>query len=161
MPLPHEPGPHWGEVGIHGLHRQREWDAVATLDLPDVVGDEVWFAVLPDGSATVESGDADPSPFRPAVTLAPPYRARAVRRGAETWAVAARRIETVELADQPAGDEVEIAWDGSERTVRIDGTPTLAGVPALERLAAARHRTYVVRAVRLSGATWEVAVSAL
>jgi hypothetical protein len=161
VPLPHEPGPHWGEVGIHGLHRQREWDTVATVDLPGAAGAEVTFVVLETGLVVVEAGDADPASFRPAIVLGPPFRARAVRREGATWAVAARRIETVELADGPAGDELEIAWDGSERTVRIDGAPTFAGVPALERLAAARHRTYVVTAARLEGSTWEVAVSPL
>jgi hypothetical protein len=161
VPLPHETGPHWGEVGIHGLHRQREWDTVATVDVTDAEGDEVRFVTLADGSVHVESGDADAGRFRPAVTLSPPFRARAVRRGGATWAVAARRIETVELADGPAGHEIELAWDGAERTVRIDGVPTLAGVPALERLAAERHRTYVVTAARLAGDVWEVAVSPL
>jgi hypothetical protein len=161
VPLPHDPGPHWGEVGIHGLHRQREWDVVVPVERPGVSGDEVWFVALEDGSAVVESGDADPDPFRRAIDLAPPFRARAVRRDDRTWAVAARRIETVDLADETVGDSIEIAWDGSERTVRIDGAPTLAGVPVLERLAAARHATYVVTAARVSGATWEVAVSPL
>jgi hypothetical protein len=160
VPLPHDPGPHWGEVGIHGLHRQREWDAVATVDRV-VTGSEAWFVVLSDGSLIVEEGDADPEPFREAPTVAPPFRAHAVRKDGETWAVAARRIETIELDDAPAGNEVEIAWDGAERTVRIDGEPTLRGIPTLERLAAARHPTYVVTAARLAGAVWEIAVSPL
>ena len=83
-----------------------------------------------------------------------------MRRDGTTWAVAVRRIETVELA-AGGGDEIEIAWDGSERTVRIDGEPTLGGVPALERLGAARHSTYVVTAARIAGETWEIAVSPL
>lgn len=161
MPLPHDPGPHWGEVGIHGLHRQREWDAVATLELPEAVGDETWFVVLENGLVVAEAGNADPAPFRSATALDPPFRAHAVRRDGATWAVAARGIETLELADDPGGDEIEIAWDGSERSVRIDGEPTLSGVTALERLGAERHRTYVVRAARVSGSTWEVAVSPL
>jgi hypothetical protein len=160
VPLPHDPGPHWGEVGIHGLHRQREWDAVATVELA-VEGSEAWFVVLADGSLLVEDGDADPDSFRDVPSVAPPFRAHAVRRDGATWAVAARRIETIELDDAPAGDEVEIAWDGVERTVRIDGEPTLQGVSALERVAAARHATYVVTAIRLAGATWEIAVSPL
>jgi hypothetical protein len=158
--LPHDPGPHWGEVGIHGLHRQREWDAVATLE-GEAEGDEAWFVVLAGGTLVGEGGDADPASFRTAVALAPPFRAHAVRRDGTTWAVAARRIETAELDDDPAGDQIEIAWDGTERSVRIDGEPTLRGVPALERLAAARHSTYVVTAVRLAGEVWEIAVSPL
>ena len=160
MHLPHDPGPHWGEVGIHGLHRQREWDAVATLE-GEADGDEVWFVVLADGTVVGEGGDADPASFRAVVSVAPPFRAHAVRRDGTTWAVAARRIETAELDDEPAGNEIEIAWDGAERSVRIDGEPTLRGVPALERLAAARHSTYVVTAARLAGEVWEIAVSPL
>jgi hypothetical protein len=161
VPLPHDPGPHWGEVGIHGLHRQREWDVVATVELTGVSGDEAWFVVVENDLVVVEAGDADPVVFRPAVALDPPFRAHAVRRDGATWAVAARKIETVELEDDPPGDEVEIAWDGSERSVRIDGAPTLSGVPALERLGAGRHSTYVVTARRLEGSTWEVSVSPL
>ena len=159
MPLPHDPGPHWGEVGIHGLHRQREWDAVATLVL-SAAGTEAWFVVLAGGTLLREEGDADPAPFRDVLSVPPPFRAHAVRRAGSTWAVAARGIETVEL-DFAGGEEIEIAWDGSERTVRIDGEPTLGGVPALERLAAARHSTYVVTAARIAGDVWEIAVSPL
>jgi hypothetical protein len=160
LPLPHDPGPHWGEVGIHGLHRQREWDAIATVER-GAEGSEAWFVVLADGMVVAEAGDTDPAPFRDAVSVAPPVRAHAVRRDGTTWVVAARRIETVELEDAPAGDDIEIAWDGSERTVRIDGEPTLGGVPALERLAATRHSTYVVTATRVVGEIWEIAVSPL
>lgn len=159
MPLPHDPGPHWGEVGIHGLHRQREWDAVATVER-SADGSDAWFVVLADGTLVLEAGNADPAPFRETISVPPPFRAHAVHRDGTTWAVAARQIETVELAGAP-GDEIEIAWDGSERTVRIDGEPTLGGVPALEQLAAARHSTYVVTAARLVGEVWEIAVSPL
>ena len=159
MPLPHDPGPHWGEVGIHGLHRQREWDAIATVERA-ADGSEAWFVVLPDGVVVTEGGDTDPAPFRDALSVTPPLRAHAVRKDGTTWVVAARRIETVELEGVP-GDDIEIAWDGSERTVRIDGEPTLVGVPSLERLAAARHSTYVVTAARLAGEIWEIAVSPL
>lgn len=161
MRPPHDPGPHWGEVGIHGLHRHREWDLVATVDAPDLAGDEAWFVVLEDGRVIVETATADPSELREAVALAPPFRAHAVRRDGGLWVVGARRIETLELTDDPGGDSVELAWDGSERTVRIDGEPTLAGVPELERLGASRHRAYVVTATRLVASDWEVAVAPL
>jgi hypothetical protein len=161
LPLPHDPGPHWGEVGIHGLHRQREWDAVVSVDVPELAGDEVEFVALRDGRIVREEGDADPSPLVRAVTLATPFRARGVRRGGGLWVVAARGIETVELRDDPGGDSVELAWDGVERSVRIDGEPTLAGVPELERVAAGRHRVYVVTAGRLVGSVWEVSIAPL
>lgn len=164
MPLPHDPGPHWGEVGIHGLHRQREWDVVTLVEAPEVPGDEAWFVVLDDGRAVAEDeGRAGESAARlvAGLTLPPPYRAHAVRRDRTSWAVAARRIETVTLAEDPAGDAVELTWDGHERTVRIDGTPTLAGLPELERLGASRHATYVVTAERLEARVWEVQITPL
>ena len=67
----------------------------------------------------------------------------------------------MELVDDPGGHSVEVAWDGRERSVRIDGEPTLAGVPELERLGAERHAAYVVTAARIEGATWEVFVAPL
>jgi hypothetical protein len=158
---PHDPGPHWGEVGIHGLHRHREWDLVATVDAPEVDGEEAWFVVLDDDRIVVEDTTADLSALRSAVALAPPFRAHAVRRGGSLWVVGARRIETVTLVDDPGGDAVELAWNGVERTVRIDGEPTLAGVPELEALGGSRHRTYVVTATRLVGPEWEVAIAPL
>ncbi|MGL6279270.1 MAG: hypothetical protein ACRC50_06905, partial [Gaiella sp.] len=103
----------------------------------------------------------DVDPLRRAVELPAPYRVEAVRRAGRIWALGARRIQTVELSDDPGGDEVELVWDGSERSVRVDGTPTLAGVPVLEALGAARASTYVVTAARLAGSTWEVSVAAL
>lgn len=160
MRLPHDPGPHWGEVGIHGLHRHREWDAVALVDAPELEGDETWFLVLESGEVVREEGVAG-SPIVSAVTLAPPFRAHAVRRSEGLWVVAASRITTTVLADDPGGDVVELAWDGRERTVRIDGEPTLAGIPALERLGAERYAAYVVTASRVSGSTWEVFVAPL
>ena len=161
MPLPHDPGPHWGEVGIHGLHRHREWDTVATVDAPGLEGGEAWFVVLESGEVVPEEGDADPSPLVAAVALAAPFRAHAVRREGGLWVVAAKRITTCRLSEDPGGETVVVAWDGVERTVRIDGAPTLVGVPALERLGAARHATYVVAATRLAGAVWEVSVTPL
>jgi hypothetical protein len=158
---PHDPGPHWGEVGIHGLHRHREWDLVATVDAPEVDGEEAWFVVLDDDRIVVEDTTADLSALRSVVALAPPFRAHAVRRGGSLWVVGARRIETVTLVDDPGGDAVELAWNGVERTVRIDGEPTLAGVPELEALGGSRHRTYVVTATRLVGPEWEVAIAPL
>ena len=161
MPLPHDPGPHWGEVGIHGLHRQREWDAVATVEAEGVTGDERGFVVLADGRVVTEDEGGDATAIASRVSTRAPYRARAVRRDERTWVVAVRRIETVELQEDPGGDFVELAWDGVERTVRIDGEPTLVGVPELERLGAARGRAYVVTASRLDGAVWELSVALL
>ena len=161
MPLPHDPGPHWGEVGIHGLHRHREWDAVVTVAAPDLAGDELWLVALVDGRVVVEEGEGDAAQLVRTLDRPAPYRAHAVRKAGHTWAVALRAIDTVELEHDPGGTFVELAWDGVERSVRIDGAPTLAGVPELECLASERHAAYVVTASRLVDTVWEVGVAPL
>jgi hypothetical protein len=162
VPLPHDPGPHWGEVGIHGLHRQREWDTVVAVEA-DLEGEEAVLVALPGGRVLVESGrrGADWHPLLAAVGVPRPFRAHAVRRGGRTWVVAARAIQVVELGPDVAGDEVELAFDGAERSVRVDGEPTLAPVPELEALVGGRFAAYVVRAARLEGPIWEVEVAPL
>ena len=150
-------------VGIHGVHRQRQWDAVVTARA-DVGGAELMFVGLPDGSLLLEEGgDGDLTPLATAVEgeLSPPYRAIAVRKAVDVWAVAARRIELVELEDDPGGDELELAWDGTDRTYLVDGEPSFGGVRAFERLAEQRFETWAVRASRLDGALWEVTVAPL
>ena len=88
---PNDPRAPWGEVGIHGVPRPREWDAVASAEAPDLEGDEVLFVVLPDGSLLVDEGvDADAlPPLADALEemIQPPYRAQAVHREGATWAV--------------------------------------------------------------------------
>jgi len=143
------------------LHRQREWDAVVTVLAPDLTGDELWFAALEDGRVVLLDGSGDADALAQSLDRRPPYTARAVRRDERVWAVAVRAIETVELESDPGGAFVELAWDGVERSVRIDGEPTLAGVPELERLASERHAAYVVTAARLAGTVWEVGVTPL
>ena len=160
MPLPHDPGPHWGEVGIHGLHRQREWDTVTTVAAPEIDGDDTWFVSLEDGTLVVEEGAVGVERLAAAVTVPAPFRVHGVRRDGGLWVVGARRIKVARLRDDPGGDEVELSWDGVERAVRIDGRPTLARVAELESLAGDYGR-YVVTARRIAGAAWEVAVTPL
>lgn len=144
------------------MHRLREWDAVTSV-AADLPGAAASFVVLGDGRVVVGEADPgfDPAPLAAAVALAPPFSAEAVRRADRRWAVGARRIETVDLTTDPGGEHVELVWDGQERSVRIDDSPTLASVPELERLGAARSSTYVVTARRLEGRTWEVSVTPL
>ena len=150
-------------MGIHGLHRAREWDAVSLVEAPELSGDETVFVSLPDGSQVVETGDssADVSVIARSLDLEPPYRAEAVRRAGSTWAVGARSILIVALPGSFLGDEVELVWDGVERAARVDGAPSLVSVPELEALAAARFDTWVVRAQRLRDLQWEVELSPL
>ena len=152
-------------AGIHGLQRLREWDTVVAVDAPLLRGETVGFVALPDGTLLVEdeTGDEDLSAIADAVEaeLERPYRVEAVRRNASLWAAAARRIEVVELEDDPGGDEVVLTVRDGERELLVDGARSFGSISALERLAGARFESYVVGASRLDGNLWEVRVAAL
>lgn len=149
-------------MGIHGLHRPRRWDAVAVLDPGPSEGDEAAFVALADGTYVVERGDGlDPSLFARALALDPPYRAEAVRRSMSSWAVGARTILVVELPATVRGDELQLVYDGFERSMVVDGSSTASSVPELEALASSRFDSWVVRAARLRDRLWEVEVGSL
>jgi hypothetical protein len=111
-------------VGIHGVHRQREWDAVATAEA-DLDGERIEFVALADGTLVVDADvpDGALSPLADALeeSLAPPYRAVAVRQDERLWAVGAKGIE-VRSFPANASDDLEVVEEG--RIVlgrRIDG----------------------------------------
>ena len=143
--------PAWDASGIHGLHRLREWDAVVTVEAPELQGNRATFVALPDGDLVVEDGPDAITPLATALEreLRPPYRAEAVRRDDALWAVAGRQIEVVELPGL-AGEELELTAHGGERTLLVDGERAFGGLPALERAG------HVVRARRIDGELWEV-----
>ncbi len=153
---PHLP---WGEAGMHGLHRPREWDAVVTAEAPGLAGEKVRFVALPDGSLLVEEGDEDQdlAGLAEAVeaSLQPPYRAEAVRQGEGRWAVGARSIDVIELPDA-TGDELLLTVREGTRELVVDGARAFGSVPELERLAGGSHSSYVARAGLLAGDLWEV-----
>lgn len=157
---PFDPGPHWGEVGIHGVHRQRVWDAVATVEAPALGGSEARFVALEGGTLLAETDDLDVEPLADALegSIGPPYRAEAVRRGDGWWAVAARRIEVVEVSEEIDGDHVTVTMRQGERTVEVDGERVFGGLPTLEGLAG---DDAVVTAHRLGDTLWEVEVAPL
>jgi hypothetical protein len=101
-------------VGLHGVHRPRQWDVVASAEA-ELPGDAVHFVALADGVLVVDEEVPDGSlpPLAEAVeaTIAPPYRAEGVRRGDTLWAVAARRIQ-VRAFPEVADDELELVEDG-------------------------------------------------
>lgn len=101
-------------AGIHGLHRLREWDAVATVEV-DLPGSIVHFAALADGTLVVEEDVPDGAlvPLAEAVeaTLQAPYRATGVRQDESIWAVGAKRIELRSFPDEEE-DEVELIEGG-------------------------------------------------
>jgi hypothetical protein len=147
--------PSWDQVGVHGVARPRRWDAVATVEAPGIEGDERDFVLLADGILIGEESDA---PLAEAVPLEPPFRAQAVRRGANLWAVAANRITVVELDVDPGGDTIDLAVRGGERTVLVDGARSFGGIPVLEQLL---DGDGVAHAERLDETLWDVTVAPL
>ena len=147
--------PSWDHAGISGLARPRRWDAVAAVEAPGLDGDEREFVLLGDGTLI---GDEEDVALAEAVGLDPPFRAQAVRRGGDLWAVAANRITVVELDEDPGGDTVDLALHGGERTLLVDGARTFGSIPALERLVGGNG---ALHAKRLDESLWEVSVSAL
>ncbi len=110
------------ETGIHGVPRERQYDAVVTTEAPEAQGATARFVGLEDGSLLVEEGDGDLSALAEAIEqeVKAPYRATAIRRGSTQWAVAAHGLRVVELPE-PGGDEIELVSRGDERTLVIDG----------------------------------------
>jgi hypothetical protein len=153
------------EAGIHGLHRQRQWDAVATAEAPELRGDEVEFVTLPDGTVLIEDDvpEGSLSPLADALEqeLSPPYRAHALRRDGDVWAVAANAIDVVAVPEEVKGDTVSLAVQGEERTLLVDERPAWGDVPTLESFAAQRHRDFALHAERLDGDLWSVKVNPL
>ncbi len=155
--------PKWGATGIHGVPRQRRWDAVASAEASGLEGGEVHFVALPDGDLIVDEDEPEGSlgPLAEAVeaSLRPPYRAEAVRRDADVWAVAARRIRVQSF--EAAGDELELVNTADERVLTVDGFRVFGSERALERLGEAEGPHYVVRAERLDGDLWEIEANPL
>ena len=147
------------ETGIHGIPRERQYDAVATTEAPDATGDSGRFVGLEDGSLLIEEGEGDLTALADAIEheIARPYRATAVRRGETTWAIAAHRLRVIELPE-PGGDEVELVLNGEEKTLVVDGNRSFGTMPELEQLA---DGNAVIRAARLDGTLWEVRVDPL
>jgi hypothetical protein len=161
-PLPEPSPPGWMETGIHGVQRAREWDAVVTVDTEGVAGDRAGFVALADDSLIVEEGeDVDALAEALEGVFPPPYRAEAIRRGETRWAVGIRRIEVVELPEDPEGDELTLTVRDGGRVLLVDGASTFGSIPVLEELGASRGESYVVEGRRLAENVWEVTVSPL
>jgi hypothetical protein len=170
--------PRWMEVGISGVPRQREWDVVRVVDLPELEGvslSEVAFRLLGAGRAAGTTPADVPAAALARMaalveeTLEPPCEVRALRRGVLDWSVAARQI-TVELVDLPALEEVEeisvaVAPDGG-RTILVDGEEAEPQgeleqvILELERQGRERFPAFVARVVQ-STAGWELSVDPL
>ncbi|MFN2471180.1 MAG: hypothetical protein ABR583_09385 [Gaiellaceae bacterium] len=170
-PEPLEAEPRWrlpgylNAVGVHGVPRSRRWDAVASAAAPGLPGDSVHFVALPDGTLVVDEAVPDGALEALAAAvereLDAPYRAEAIRQEERVWAVAANRIDVLELPEEIPGDELELSVMGSERSLVVAGEPSLAELPTLEDWGAAQHQDYVVRGERLDGDVWELRLTPL
>ena len=55
--------PSWDAAGIHGNPQPRQWDAVVTVDAPEIEGDRAAFVALAGGDLVVEEGPDDLEPL--------------------------------------------------------------------------------------------------
>jgi hypothetical protein len=155
----------WGEAGVHGFSRPRQWDVVTLAEAEGGSAAALDFVALPDGTLLVE--DDVPSPVIDQLAAAieaklrPPYRAEAVRRGEGRFAVAARAIEVAEVREEVAGDELELIVNEGGAELRVDGEHVFGSVPSLTAIADRRFSSYVLRAERLDGPYWEVHLAPL
>jgi hypothetical protein len=152
------------EAGISGIPRSREWDAVAAAR-SDAEGDEAAFVLLNDGRLIPVHGSEEA--MEPAARalegeIETPYRAVAVRRSGDTWAVGAVGIEVVELSADTEGNELllTVTQEG-ERALEVDGRSTIEGIEALEQAVGGRYDAYVLRAERLDERLWEIGIDPL
>jgi hypothetical protein len=152
--------PFWQVVGIHGIPREREWDAVASAEAPGLPGDNVEFVALPDGSLVVDEDVPDGTlvPLANALSLPAPYHAFGLRQDAEVWSVAAKRVQVVDVPEHVEGDEIQLVVTDETRTLVVDDMPSSASIPSLEAFAAEQFGSFVLRASRLDDLLWEVTV---
>jgi hypothetical protein len=141
-----------------------ESDATVSVTAPTLTGERIEFTTLPDGDVIVaeQEGDADLSPLADAVEkeLRRPYKVFAARQEGAVWAVVAKQIEVEQIAFAN-GDSLELTRRDSWRELRVDGDPSKAKIPELERLGERAGGDYFVKAERIDGDLWEVRVTAL
>jgi hypothetical protein len=146
-----EPG--LGLAGIHGVPRGRTWEAVGSAHAPDLPGDTATFVVLEDGTVVVEDDlpDGALEPLAEALeqSVQPPYRAAAMRHEDDVWTAVAEQVEIVELRGVDE-DAVELTVVDGERTLTLDGEPTIRPLAPLDSLAD-EHGDVVVHAERVDG----------
>jgi hypothetical protein len=152
------------ESGVSGLARPREWDVVVTTTCA-ATGDRCVLVCPGEGRVRVDEGDPAAAACATEALegeLDPPYRALALRREGETWAVGAVAIEVAELPDDVHGDDLMLTVpEDGERELLVDGEPAEAGYEALAALAGRRYDAYVLRAARVEGPLWEFTIDPL
>jgi hypothetical protein len=153
------------ESGVSGLAQPREWDASTIVEAPELAGtqdDELELVVLARGDVLGDAPAEGLSTLIQELGLDPPYRALAVRRGGDTWAVGAVAIEVKELPADIQGDELMLTVnEQGECELVVDERPAVIGIEPLVRLAEGRFETFVLRAARLQDRLWEVRIDPL
>ncbi len=171
--------PRWVPVGVSGVPRSREWDAVAVVELPELEGElleEIVFVKLPDGSLGGYGTDVPASAVERLASrldglLDSPYEARAARRGTREWSVGARstNIDLIALPQGLEGEEITLAVspDGTSMLL-VDGQEPEVVSPDLEQAAAELRRcgsvrfpTFAVRAERIGAGRWSLTIDPL
>ena len=149
-------------AGMHGIPRNREWDAVVSTEAPQLPGDHLEFVALEDGTLFTDDDLPDDSlvPLADALegSVQAPYHALALRQLADVWSVAALRVQVVEVPEEVPGDKVDLAINDGVRTVLVDDAETKVQIPSLEEFAAQQFGSFVVHASRLDDLLWEVTV---
>jgi HSP20 family molecular chaperone IbpA len=82
-----------------------------------------------------------------------------MRHEGELWTAVAERVELVELPGVDE-DEIELTVVDGERTLKLDGEPTIRPLPALDALAE-EHGDVAVHAERVDGHLFAADVSPL
>lgn len=149
-------------LAVHGIPREREWDAVASAQAPDLPGEELEYVALADGTLVVDEDvpDGSLSPLADALEgqITPPYHGYVSWQQDDVWAVAAKRVQVVEVPEDVPGDEVELAVNDGTRSTVVDGEESGAEIPSLETFASQQFGSFVLRASRLDDLLWEVTV---
>ena len=149
-------------LAVHGIPREREWDAVASALAPDLPGEHVEYVALADGTLVVDEDVPDGSLSSLADALegqiSPPYHGYAFWQQDEVWAVAAKRVQIVEVPEDVPGDDVELTVNNGALTTVVDGEESRAEMPSLETFASQQFGSFVLRASRLDDLLWEVTV---
>src|SRR5574340_1017445 len=126
-----------GIAGITGAPRGRTWDAFASADASELIGDTVTFVTLADGTIVVDGDQPDGAltPLAEAVeeTVEPPYRAAAARSEGSVWSVIAESVRIVELP-RVHGDVADLTVIGGMRELTVDGAPASGSTPASDEL---------------------------
>jgi hypothetical protein len=152
-------------LAVHGIPRDREWDAVASAEAPDLSGDSLEFVALADGTLVVDEDlpDGALTPLADALEgqISAPYHGYALRQEGDVWGVAARRTQIVELEDDVSGDEIDMVVTDESRKVAVDGVESDATVPGLEAVGAQQFGSFVLHASRLDDLLWEVTIMPL